>query len=128
MSLSMWIVPMNWIEFLELPNHVTLFVLIVGFFATLVQILFGRPFYRNAYKSLKHKSPNMDVLITLGTSSALIYSLVMVGVGYEESDDYMEPRMEHMHFFETASALIVIVLVGKFMEIYTKKKTLDKLF
>jgi cation transport ATPase len=43
-----------------------------------VQIISGRYFYINAYKSLKHKSANMDVLIVLATTIAYAYSVLVV--------------------------------------------------
>ncbi len=43
-----------------------------------VQIISGRYFYINAYKSLKHKSANMDVLIVLATTIAYTYSVLIV--------------------------------------------------
>ena len=44
----------------------------------------GKPFYLSAYKSLKHKSANMDVLIVTGTTSAWIYGVFWILYGYPE--------------------------------------------
>jgi Cu+-exporting ATPase len=49
----------------------------------------GAQFYTNAYKALKHHSTNMDVLVMLGTTSAWLYAIVLIGVGYSTSD--MQP-------------------------------------
>lgn len=78
----------------------------------------------------------MDVLVVLGTTAAWLYGVVMLAVGYTE-DDYMmaahNPKMfemqimEHAHNFEISSALITIILLGKFIETLSKKKTVDKL-
>ncbi len=43
----------------------------------------GASFYISAFKSLKHKSANMDVLVVLGTTAAWLYGIVMIGVGYD---------------------------------------------
>jgi Cu+-exporting ATPase len=43
----------------------------------------GAQFYINSYKSLRNKSANMDVLIMLGTTSAWLYAIVLIGVGYD---------------------------------------------
>ena len=43
----------------------------------------GAGFYVSAWKSLKHKSANMDVLVVLGTSSAWIYGFILFVIGYE---------------------------------------------
>jgi Cu+-exporting ATPase len=92
----------------------------------------GAPFYVNSYKSLKNKSANMDVLIALGTSAAWLYGFVLVFVGYKKQDiedDHMYRKMilMHSHNFEISSVLITIILLGKFLEALSKKKTVDKL-
>jgi Cu+-exporting ATPase len=43
----------------------------------------GASFYISAYKSLRHKSANMDVLVVLGTTAAWGYGIAMIGVGYD---------------------------------------------
>ena len=45
--------------------------------ATPVQFYIGKQFYVGAYKALKNKSANMDVLVTLGTSAAYFYSVYL---------------------------------------------------
>lgn len=44
----------------------------------------GIDFYKSAYKSLKHKSANMDVLIVIGTSAAWLYGLILILIGYSD--------------------------------------------
>ena len=90
----------------------------------------GQTFYYGAYKSLKHKSANMDVLIVLGTSSAWLYGVIRMIIGYkvDNSTNLNKYRMDvHgiVHNFETASILITIVIFGKFIESYSKMKTVD---
>lgn len=46
--------------------------------ATPVQFYFGATFYKGAYKALKNRSANMDVLVALGTSSAYFYSVYFI--------------------------------------------------
>ena len=92
----------------------------------------GTDFYKSAYKSLKHKSANMDVLIVIGTSAAWLYGLILILIGYSDSiqEDKMKYKMQvhsHVHNFETNSVLILIVLLGKYIESYSKMKTVDKL-
>lgn len=91
----------------------------------------GINFYISAYKSLKHKSANMDVLIVIGTTSAFLYGVVLIFVGYNETDQasmmYHGMIHEHVHNFETSAFIITIVLVGKFIESFSKMKTVDKL-
>jgi Cu+-exporting ATPase len=44
----------------------------------------GMSFYQSAYKSLKHKSANMDVLIVIGTTAAWSYGLILMLIGYSD--------------------------------------------
>lgn len=63
-------------------------------------------FGKSAYKSIRNGRPNMNVLITIGASSAFIYSLIgsMMGLGGE----YL--------FYETAATIITLVFLGNYME------------
>lgn len=74
----------------------------------------------------------MDVLVMLGTTAAWMYAFIYIFVGYndhmaEDKDMYHMAIMEHAHNFEISSSLITIILLGKFLESLSKKKTVDKL-
>jgi Cu+-exporting ATPase len=61
-------------------------------------------FARSAFKSLRNRMPNMNVLITVGATSAFIYSLILMAQGV----DYL--------YFETAAAIITLVFFGEYLE------------
>lgn len=68
----------------------------------------------------------------LGTTSAWLYAIVLVFVGYTKEDrqyeeDYLMAVKAHAHMFEMSSVLITIILLGKLLENISKKKTVDKL-
>ncbi len=63
-------------------------------------------FGKSAYSSLKNGTPNMDVLIFIGSTSAFIYSLVGT----------VENLGEHYLFYETAATIITLVLLGNVFE------------
>ena len=67
-------------------NGVPLYVYLTAMFSTVIQIFMGYSFYISAFKSLRHKSANMDVLVVLGTTAAWLYGIVMIGIGYDEHD------------------------------------------
>jgi len=78
--------------------------------ATPVQFYVGRSYYINAWKSLRNGSANMDVLVSLGTSVAYFFSiLVMLGI------------LPGMVYFETSATIITLVRLGKYLE--TKAKS-----
>lgn len=79
--------------------------------ATIVQFYVGYTFYSGAYKSIKSKSMNMDVLVVMGTSAAYFYSIYNWYIG-------------HDHFyFESSAMIITLVLLGKMLELRAKSKT-----
>jgi Cu+-exporting ATPase len=87
--------------------------------STPVQFIIGKRFYSGAYKALRHGSPNMDVLIALGTNAAYFYSVYSVlraatSHGFKGTD-----------FFETSAMLISFILLGKYLEVLAKGKTSD---
>ncbi|MBV7506796.1 heavy metal translocating P-type ATPase [Bacillus sp. sid0103] len=84
---------------------------------TPVQFYIGGQFYVGAFKALKNKSANMDVLVTLGTSAAYFYSLAE-GVKTIGNHAYM-PHL----YFETSAVLITLILLGKLFETMAKGKT-----
>ena len=85
--------------------------------STPVQFVIGRKFYTGAYKAICHGSPNMDVLIALGTNTAYFYSVYSV-LRAATSEIYMATD-----FFETSSMLISFIILGKYLEILAKGKT-----
>jgi Cu+-exporting ATPase len=85
--------------------------------STPVQFVIGRKFYAGAYKAMCRGSPNMDVLIALGTNTAYFYSVYSV-LRAATSENYMSTD-----FFETSSMLISFILLGKYLEILAKGKT-----
>ncbi len=80
--------------------------------ATPVQFYTGWDYYVGAYKSLRNKSANMDVLVALGSSVAYFYSIV-VTAGLLGGHVY----------FETSAAIITLIKVGKLLEVQAKGKT-----
>ncbi|MCF8138837.1 MAG: heavy metal translocating P-type ATPase, partial [Desulfotignum sp.] len=81
--------------------------------ATPVQFYTGWDYYTGAYKALKNRSANMDVLIALGSSVAYFYSLAILVV----------PALTGHVYFETAAVIIVLIKFGKLLEARTKGKT-----
>ena len=88
---------------------------------TPVQFWLGRKFYKNTFKALRHGSATMDVLVTIGTSSAYFYSLfAMVSAFYSSSEgDDVRPAV----FFDTSTMLIMFVSLGRYLENKAKGKT-----
>jgi len=80
--------------------------------ATSVQFGIGYRFYKGAVLSLRNKSPNMDVLVAMGTTAAYGYSVYNLFFGDG-----------HHLYFEGAVLIITLVLLGKLFEARAKAKT-----
>jgi Cu+-exporting ATPase len=85
--------------------------------ATPVQFIIGKQFYVGAYKALRNKSANMDVLVALGTSAAYFYSL------YETIKSVVDDTHMVELYFETSSILITLILLGKLFEAKAKGRS-----
>lgn len=85
--------------------------------ATPVQAVLGWEFYKNSYKALvKNKTANMDVLIALGSSTAYIYSVVVL-LGLISGGLY----------FDTAALILVFITLGNYLEARSKGQASEAL-
>ncbi|MBU5261703.1 copper-exporting P-type ATPase CopA [Bacillus atrophaeus] len=87
--------------------------------ATPVQFAIGWPFYTGAYKALRNKSANMDVLVALGTTAAYVYSLYLTiqSLGAHGHTDGL--------YYETSAILLTLILLGKRFEAKAKGRSSD---
>ncbi len=96
------------------------------FLLTLPIMYLNRKFYINGFKSLFHGAPNMDSLVAVGSSAAVIYGIAAIfimgyslGQGDFVTVDYYRENL----YFESAAMILTLVTVGKFMEEKSKRKT-----
>ncbi|GHH96960.1 heavy metal translocating P-type ATPase [Neobacillus kokaensis] len=85
--------------------------------ATPVQFIIGGQFYIGAYKALKNKSANMDVLVALGTSAAYFYSLYLSILSLSGNAHQVEL------YYETSAVLITLIILGKLFEAKAKGRS-----
>lgn len=85
--------------------------------ATPIQFFIGNHFYVGAYKALKNKSANMDVLVVLGTSAAYFYSIYLSFMSIGENAHRVEL------YYETSSILITLIILGKLFEAKAKGRS-----
>ncbi|KAJ8058143.1 hypothetical protein OCU04_013000 [Sclerotinia nivalis] len=83
-----------------------------------VQFGIGKRFYISAYKSMRHGSPTMDVLVVLGTSAAFFFSVAAMIVSI-----LLPPHTRPSTIFDTSSMLITFITLGRFLENRAKGQT-----
>lgn len=100
----------EWFPFVPnvLTNSFILFIL-----ATPIQFWAGWSFYQATWSGLKNRAASMDTLIAIGTSAAFGYSLLNVLT--------QKPTL----YFDTASVIITLILLGRFLEAKAKAHTSD---
>ncbi|KAJ9106293.1 hypothetical protein QFC21_001438 [Naganishia friedmannii] len=84
-----------------------------------VQCFLAKRFYISAWKSLKHGSATMDVLVVMGTTSAFTYSLFSMLTAPFSDDANYRPQT----FFDTSTMLVAFISLGRYMENLAKGKT-----
>ena len=95
-------------------QHYLLFLL-----ATPVQIYCGRQFYAGALSALRNRTANMDTLVAMGTTAAYIYSTAVT---------FLHSYFGHvMVYFEASAMIILLILVGKYLEMFAKRGTSEAL-
>jgi len=88
-------------------------------FQTPVQFWVGRQFYSGAWKTLKHRSADMNTLIAVGTSAAYLYSVLATFF----PDLFAAEGLMAEVYFDTAGAIIVLILLGRLLEARAKGQT-----
>jgi len=88
--------------------------------ATPVQFWIGRQFYRGAFAAARHKTTNMNTLIAVGTSAAYFYSILAT---FLPRIFEVKGYTAHAVYFDTSSAIIVLILFGRTLEARAKGQT-----
>ena len=85
-------------------------------------LLIHKRFFVSGIRSLFHRAPNMDTLVSLGSGVSFLYSLVLL-FRMTGADEAAREEMYHGLFFESAAMILVLITVGKFLEERSKGKT-----
>ena len=97
---------------------------------TVIIMVINQKFFISGFKSLWHRSPNMDTLVALGATAAFVYSTyaLFAMTGAEVRGD-SEAVMNYMmdFYFESAAMILTLITVGKTLEARSKRKTTDAL-
>jgi len=100
------------------PMHAPLVYALVQLALVIPIIIAGNRFYTIGFKNLLRRSPNMDSLIAIGTTAAVVYSvynLSRIAAGNHHAVESL--------YFETAGVIIALILLGKSLEAVSKGRT-----
>jgi Cu+-exporting ATPase len=94
--------------------------------ATPVQFYAGAPFYRGALNALRHRTADMNTLVAVGTSAAYFYSVAAIAFPsfFQAAGLGMDGAPMPL-YFDTAAAIITLILLGRFLEARARSHTSD---
>ncbi len=124
MYISMGHVMWGW----RLPENLSSNPLAIGLcelLLTIIVMVINQKFFINGFKSLLHKSPNMDTLVALGSGASFVYSAYVLFK--MTADVTMAHYYLHDFYFESAAMILTLITVGKMLEARSKGKTTNAL-
>lgn len=98
----------------------------VQFLLLLPIVYLNRKYYINGFRNLFHRSPNMDTLIAVGSSAAIIYGIAaifLIGYGLGHGDLELAAAYSGDLYFESAGMIVTLITLGKYLESRSKGKT-----
>ena len=93
---------------------------------TLPILYINDKYYKVGFKTLWHRSPNMDSLIAVGSAAAVVYGIFAIyqmGYGLGHGDMELVERYHMDLYFESAGMILTLITLGKFLETRSKGKT-----
>lgn len=118
MYVSMGVVMWGWpLSFADDTMAIAVYELVLS----LVIMVVNGKFFVSGTKSLLHRAPNMDTLVSMGSAISFIYSVALM--------IQAAIRPEHLHhlahnlYFESAAMILALITLGKTLEAYSKGKT-----
>ena len=109
-------------------NHIAM-GLVQLLLAGIIMVI-NQKFFINGFKSLWHRSPNMDTLVALGSMASFVWSVyALFSMTRAQVDGNSELVMHYMmeFYFESAAMILTLITVGKMLEARSKGKTTDAL-
>ena len=129
MYLSMGHMMFNWPvpAFLDGMGNTANYVL-AQFLLTLPIVYVNDKYYKTGFKSLFHGAPNMDSLIAIGSTAALVYgvfAMFMINYGMAGQDMELVHQYSMELYLESAAMILALITFGKFLEARSKGRTSD---
>lgn len=112
------------------PEFNPLIFALTQLFLTLPVMYINRKYFRNGFKTLIKRAPNMDSLIAIGSGASALYSVYVIfrmaySMGFGDMHSAHQLAMDL--YFESASMILTLITLGKYFEARSKKRTSDAL-
>ena len=114
---------------LPIPEFLSSNILLAGIIQMVlsaVVMFINRIFFINAYKSIIHHNPNMDVLVSMGSLASFMYSVYLlfeIAEARLTGNMAVAHKLAHSLYFESAAMILTLISVGKLLEARSKGKT-----
>ena len=105
-----------------------LMVAFTQFLLTLPIVFVNKKYFQNGFKSLFKAAPNMDSLIAIGSSAAIVYGIFAIyRISYALGHADMETvsRFSEDLYFESGATILTLITLGKYLEAKSKNRTSD---
>lgn len=111
---------------LGLENAMTM--ALVQLLLTVPVLYVNRQYYQTGFRTLWHRSPNMDSLIAIGSGAGILYgvfALFRIGYGLGHGQWDLVAQYSHDLYFESAATILGLITLGKYLEARSKGRTSD---
>lgn len=105
------------IPFLHMQKH-PIHYSVCLFLLTIPYLIYGFDIFKNGYKNIIHKTPNMDTLVSIGVASSFFYSVFSLIMILNGNHEYVENL-----YFESACIIIFFIKLGRYIDSKSKEKT-----
>lgn len=95
-------------------------------FLTIPVLIINSHYFKNGFKTLIKRNPNMDSLIAIGSGASFIYGIFVIyrlSAGFTNNDVEIINRYSHSLYFESSAMILTLITFGKSLEVRAKKKT-----
>ena len=109
-------------------NHIAMGI--VQMILAAIVMVINQKFFISGFKSLWHRTPNMDTLVAMGSMASFVWSVyVLLAMTRAQVDGNMDAVMNYMmdFYFESAAMILTLITVGKMLEAKSKGRTTDAL-
>ncbi len=118
MYVSMGVVMWGWpLSFADDTMAIAVYELVLS----LVIMVINGKFFVSGTKSLLHRAPNMDTLVSMGSAISFIYSVALM-IQAAVRPEHLA-HLAHNLYFESAAMILALITLGKTLESYSKGKT-----